>query len=181
MRSAVRPTIFLLAAACAGCIVVSAPAPPAGDGDPAPEPTTAAVETGLLNEANRLRARERLRPLEPSDVLDRAARAHVRELADRQVLDHVSRDPERATLALRMQLAGVTDWRRIAENLASVRNPTIGPERAIARLWLDSPPHRASLLEPSFDRVGTGVARASDGTWYAVQVYGAGIETGAAR
>jgi uncharacterized protein YkwD len=91
------------------------------------------------------------------------------------VLDHFSLDPARRTLAQRLQMQGIRSYRRIGENLAAVYSET-SPAREIVRLWLRSPGHRANLLEFSFDRTGVGAARAQDGTWYVVQVYGAGIE-----
>jgi uncharacterized protein YkwD len=32
--------------------------------------------------------------------------------------------------------------------------------------WLNSPPHRATILNPNLRRIGIGAARASDGTVY---------------
>jgi len=108
--------------------------------------------------------------------LARAARDHALELARRGELDHSSTDPERRTLAQRIRLAGVRSFRRIGENLGAVLNPLIEPGRQVIRLWLESPGHRANLLDPAFDRTGVGAIRAADGTWYVVQVYGAGID-----
>lgn len=167
-----RPVVPSLLALAIACAIASAP-PPAAD---APPPSASAIRTSVLQEANRARRQEGLAPLRDHPVLDAAAQGHVEELAERGELDHVSRDPARATLDLRLKLAGVTAWRRIGENLAYVRNPQIDPAREFVRLWLMSAPHRANLLEPAFDRAGTGVAHTADGRWYVVQVYGRGIE-----
>jgi uncharacterized protein YkwD len=130
----------------------------------------------VLEEAGRARRDAGLDSLIIHAGLARAARDHAQELARRGELDHSSTDPERRTLAQRIRLGGVRSFRRIGENLGAVLNPLIEPGRQVIRLWLESPGHRANLLDPSFDRTGVGAIRASDGTWYVVQVYGAGID-----
>ena len=130
----------------------------------------------MLQESARARRAAGVDALVMHDGLTRAARDHAAELARRAELDHSSTDPNRRTLAQRIRLEGVRSFRRIGENLGAVLNPLIEPGRQVIRLWLESPGHRANLLEPTFDRTGVGAIRASDGTWYVVQVYGAGID-----
>lgn len=168
--------VALVAVLLSGCALPGAAEADAPRAAAPPVPSVGAVEEGAVREANRVRAQAGLTSLTRHDALDRAARDHVRELVRRRVLDHGSVDPARATLALRLELAGVTAWRMIGENLASLLNPRIEPGREIVRLWLDSPPHRANLLAPEFDSVGSAAVRTDDGTWYVVQVYGRGIE-----
>jgi uncharacterized protein YkwD len=47
---------------------------------------------------------------------------------------------------------------RMAENLAWGNGP-YGRAAAVVQEWLDSPEHRANLLDRRFGRVGIGVAR----------------------
>jgi uncharacterized protein YkwD len=54
------------------------------------------------------------------------------------------------------------------ENVAMNYN---GPS-AMVNQWLESPGHRANLLSNRFSLIGVGVAQASDGSWYGVQVFG---------
>ena len=36
-------------------------------------------------------------------------------------------------------------------------------------MWMNSPGHRANILNPSFTHVGIGATKASSGRWYGVQ------------
>ena len=44
--------------------------------------------------------------------------------------------------------------------------------RAVVRGWMDSPGHRANILEPRFRLLGMAARRSDDGRWYAAQVFG---------
>lgn len=131
----------------------------------------------VLAQANVERRRAGLDTLERHEALDRAAREHAAELARRNTLDHASIDPARKTMELRVELAGVVSFRRLGENLAFSSHPAPPLHELVVSLWLDSQGHRENLLERRFDRAGTGVARAENGTWYVVQLYGSGIRT----
>lgn len=167
-----RPALLVLAAACAA--PSTQPADPLLDGGPV-RPHT--VVDDVVEESNRVRVQNGAQRLTVHPALERTAASHAQELLRRRVLDHESDDPARRTLAQRLALEDITAWRRIGENLATVLNPQLGPAREIVRLWLGSPGHRANLLERGFEETGVGAARAPDGTWYVVQVYGSGIET----
>jgi uncharacterized protein YkwD len=57
-------------------------------------------------------------------------------------------------------------WRMLGENVG------MGPSiEAVFQGFLQSPKHRANLLNGSFNWAGTGVAIAADGTVYVVQVF----------
>jgi uncharacterized protein YkwD len=147
-----------------------APGPVSPSEGPGAELPHAAVSVQVLGEVNRAREGAGVRPLLADAALDRAAAHHASELARREVLDHESTDPARRTIALRVDAVGVR-WRRIAENLAQVSggSAAVGPQ--VARLWLNSPGHRANMLEPAYTRSGVGVARDRAGLWYVVQLY----------
>jgi uncharacterized protein YkwD len=36
-------------------------------------------------------------------------------------------------------------------------------------MWMNSPGHRANILNPSFTRIGVGAVRTSSGRWWATQ------------
>jgi uncharacterized protein YkwD len=57
-------------------------------------------------------------------------------------------------------------WTKLGENVG--RGPSI---EAVMQGFLQSPGHRANLLDPAFNWVGTGVSVAPDGTVYVVQVF----------
>jgi uncharacterized protein YkwD len=182
---------LLLALVCAGCTIplgdptIRPPAglvrPPAdhvvlpgdivppGDVVPADGPY-AALASQVVDEINRVRAAADVGILAADPRLDQAAVEHARELAGRRVLDHESMRPERRTIMLRVETAGVP-WRTVAENLAQVPGSRGGVARQTARAWLDSPGHRRSMLDARYTHTGVGVAEDAAGYWYVVQLY----------
>jgi uncharacterized protein YkwD len=58
-----------------------------------------------------------------------------------------------------------SDWRRLGENVG--RAGSVGEMNA---LFMNSPSHRASILNGGFDRIGVGVAEAHGQVWV-VQVF----------
>lgn len=138
--------------------------------DPVLEPEPALV-SALHARADAEREAAGLAPTAWDDGLARAARAHADELAGRGVLDHTGARPETRTLADRLVRAGVP-YTSVGENLAFERGAP-DPVATIVDGWLGSPPHRANLLNPAFDRVGYGSARDATGARYVVQVFAA--------
>jgi hypothetical protein len=100
--------------------------------------------------------------------LARAARQHAAELAERGLLDHGSPTPGRHTVGDRLARAG-SPYASHGENLAFVPD-AYEPVAAAIEGWLGSPPHRATLLAPGFDRVGFGTAVDARGGLILVQV-----------
>jgi hypothetical protein len=121
--------------------------------------------------ADAARAAAGLAPTAWDDGLARAARQHAAELAGRGLLDHASPTPGRATVADRMARSG-SPYTTHGENLAFVP-AAFDAVRSSVEGWLASPPHRANLLEPGFDRVGFGTAVDDRGGVYVVQVLAA--------
>ena len=102
--------------------------------------------------ANEARRAEGLSELAWDDAAYRAARGHALDMLERGYFDHVT--PEGVGPAERMWAAGVLEV-MVGENLAFFEN--LPAEEAAARVvegWLDSPPHRANLLNPEFTHVG---------------------------
>jgi uncharacterized protein YkwD len=96
---------------------------------------------------NRVRSSSGLAQLRIDWNLQRAARAHSRDMIRRDYFSHGS-------FASRLQQYGVTGP-RIGENLAWGSGTSAGA-RSMVRMWLASPSHRANLLRPGFRRVGVG-------------------------
>jgi uncharacterized protein YkwD len=104
-------------------------------------------ETSVLREMNRVRVQHGLGRLRYDAHLERAARAHSREMLGANVFQHGAF----ASRMLRFDVTGSL----AGENLAwgtGVR----GTAEGIVAAWLASPEHRANLLRPSFDRIGIG-------------------------
>ncbi|MDY7105579.1 MAG: CAP domain-containing protein [Actinomycetota bacterium] len=106
----------------------------------------------LLNEE---RQRHGLETLANNEQLNAKAQAWARAMADSRQLSHSV-----------LSDGAPPGWRLLAENVG------VGPNVArVASGFLDSPPHRASLLSPNFSEVGIGVAQGSDGRYYVVHVF----------
>lgn len=56
-----------------------------------------------------------------------------------------------------------------AENIAAFRTTALDA-KTVLKAWMDSPTHRANILDPDLDHLGVGVAfDASSGRWYTTQ------------
>jgi uncharacterized protein YkwD len=102
-------------------------------------------ETGLLGQMNDVRAQYGLAPLTLDPRLERAARAHSRDMVASNVFDH----GDFANRMLQFDVTGAVT----GENLAWGTGPR-GSALGIVLAWLASPEHRANLLRQSFTRVG---------------------------
>ena len=125
-------------------------------------------EQYLFAAANGERMHRGLPALRWDAALYRAAQAHAQQMAARASISH--QYPGEAELADRGRLAGAR-FSEIAENVAEA--PTAV---RIHEAWMNSPGHRANLLDPQVDSVGISVLR-RDGQLYAVQDFGRTVAT----
>lgn len=131
-------------------------------------------EQEMVRRVNELRADHGLDPLVVSPALAAVARRHSEDMAARDYLDHTNLEglgpPERVSLA------GIR-YAKLSENVALNR----GHKRPVAQAveqWLDSPRHRASMLDPEVQETGVGVAVNEEGVFYFTQLY---LRDGAVR
>jgi uncharacterized protein YkwD len=123
-------------------------------------PPAGAAESQLLDAANRDRASAGLRPLQWDVSLAAAARQHAQRMVQANTLSH--QFPGELPLQQRATQAGAR-FSLIAENVAE------GPSAAhLHQQWMNSPPHRANLLDPELNAVGIAVVQ-SGGTLFAVE------------
>jgi uncharacterized protein YkwD len=117
-----------------------------------------APEKQLLALVNHVRAEHHLRQLTMVGSLERASRAHSREMAYRQYFSHDSFSGEsfRARLTRFGYTTGCTAW-TLGENIADGR-ASGGTPRAIFKAWMNSPAHRAVMLTARLRNVGIGRA-----------------------
>jgi uncharacterized protein YkwD len=96
-------------------------------------------------------------------ALDGLGAAHAGDMRDRGYFDHT--DPDGRTPWDRAAAAGVDGV--AAENIARGQ----ADATAVVAAWMDSPGHRANILDCSLTRHGLGRADGSGGPWW-VQVFG---------
>jgi len=114
----------------------------------------------LFESANHERAAHGLAPLKWSGPLAAAAQQHALRMAAQNTLSHQL--PGERGMADRASQAGAR-FSSLAENVAE------GPSAEIIhQQWMNSPPHRANLLDAQLDSVGIAVAE-HKGVLFAVE------------
>lgn len=123
---------------------------------PAPPPLV------IVADINRVRARYRLPGLKPTVSLRKMAVAHDRDMLTNGFFSH---NGEGTSFFGRVRRH--VRFRSVGETIAWTTGHTT--PWTIVRLWLNSPPHRAQLLNPQFRRIGVSDARGHLGR------YGTGV------
>jgi uncharacterized protein YkwD len=117
-----------------------------------------ALEQRVLALTNTQRGKHGCAPLRGNSRLANAARAHSTDMAVHKYFDHNSQD-------------GTSPWTRIkragytqpgAENIA-MGQPT---PAAVMQSWMNSPGHRANILNCKLKALGVGVHTGSGGPWW---------------
>jgi uncharacterized protein YkwD len=103
------------------------------------------AEQLLLQKMNDVRSAHGLPALRYDEHLQRAARAHSREMLADGVFEHGAFGLRMIEFNVRGQITG--------ENIAW-GSGLFGTPGSIFDAWLGSPEHRANILRPSFNRVG---------------------------
>lgn len=110
----------------------------------------ASVELEVLALVNAERAKLGLSALTWSDEMATVAREHSRDMANNDFFDHVNLRGE--SPVDRMLRHDLVDYRRVSENIAAGQKT---PEE-VMQAWMDSPGHKANILEPSVTELGVG-------------------------
>lgn len=116
-------------------------------------------EQSLFAATNRARADQGLAPLRWDDALAAAAKTHAEWIVQNSQLSH--QYPGEADLAARAAQTGA-HFQSVAENIAM--GASAGQ---IQKQWMNSPPHRANILDPQLNAVGFSVIERA-GYLYAV-------------
>lgn len=104
--------------------------------------------TRMLAMINAERVGAGLAPLARAQDLAATARAHSREMAAAQALFH------------RASFSSVCCWSAVAENVGTGYSV-----RSLNRMLMNSPSHRANIMNPSMTQVGIGFVRTGDRLW----------------
>ena len=133
-----------------------------GAGAACPNPTPAPEALGAVAEAalcllNGERADHGLAPLAPNDSLRAAAAAYAQDLVAGSYFSHTGRDG--SDVYDRIERAGYLEraggW-ALGENLAWGTGVLATPA-SIMQAWMNSPGHRANILNPSYREIGIGI------------------------
>jgi uncharacterized protein YkwD len=128
----------------------------------AAEPADPSAEGQVLALVNTERAAAGCGALVGDDGLAAVARAHSADMRDRGYFDHVT--PEGLDPFDRAERAGQTAR---AENIAMGQQDPA----EVMTAWMNSPGHRANILDCSLTRLGVGIAQGSGGPWW-TQLFG---------
>lgn len=134
---------------------------PARAGDPSP------VEAEIIRFTNEVRARSNLGPLKANGALIEAARMHVVQMVEHQMLSHTLPRARYPTLEDRLK-ASRYPWLLSAENIAwNEQTP-----QTVVNAWMRSPAHRVNIMNAQFTEIGTAMMRNARGEPYWIQVFG---------
>ncbi len=148
-----------------------------------PAPATSAnglsaEEEEFVGLVNGERSRRGLCVLAVDPLLVRTARAHSREMCARDYFDHHSPTPglstpmDRYLSSLKDTGAGTPDYLLVGENIyycsitSDVYNVDYGH-----RALMNSPGHRANILEPRFQKIGLGIYKNARGEFWVTEMF----------
>jgi uncharacterized protein YkwD len=122
----------------------------------------------LLDLTNKARIDSGLQPLHWDPALTAAAQAHAQRMLDQNSISHQL--PGEPDLRTRAAQAGA-HFREVAENVAMGNNA-----EGLQKEWMNSPPHRANILDPKLTNIGIGVVEHA-GYWYATVIFDSAVES----
>ena len=163
LRRAGPAGALALALIAGGCVVPN----PGGTGDtvdaaprepgavPSCPPTRGAL---VLDRVNAIRAQHGLRRLAAQEGLIAAAAGHSEDLSvqSSDAIGHIGSDG--SAPGDRVSAAGY-EWRFVGENVAA----GIPSPDAVVAGWMNSPPHRATILSPDPEHAGIGYVHTYSG------------------
>jgi uncharacterized protein YkwD len=142
-----------------------------------------ALAQQILDLTNQQRAANGLTPLALSGQLTAGADLHSQDMASLvpivghdAAMSHTLVGGQAPTLSARADVVGYS-YSYLGENIAY----GYGTAQAVMDAWMNSPGHRANILNPYYTEIGIAVAYAADGTPYLTQFFGsppAGNPTG---
>ncbi|MFI5568218.1 CAP domain-containing protein [Streptomyces sp. NPDC051740] len=134
------------------------PEPEKKTSDPAPSSAEAVAGAEVLRLVNVERAKVGCSPVTASSALTDLATAFSDDMAERGFFDHT--DPDGGTPWDRAKTAGISNLG--GENIARGQ----ADAEAVMQAWMDSPGHKANILNCDFKTLGVGVHMGSGGPWW---------------
>jgi uncharacterized protein YkwD len=118
------------------------------------------VERAIVRKLNKIRAANGLPQFHKSRALARGADFHCADMLAANFFAHASSNGQ--SMGDRVESFRRSSW--VGETLAYVpRNGARGQAARIVSMWMNSPPHRASLLDGKFTRIGVARRKGSLG------------------
>lgn len=135
-------------------------APTVPESPTVPEELTYAQQVVAL--VNEERAQEGLAPLTVDERIESAANTRAKEI--QTSFSHTR--PDGSSFSTAMKQAGV-NYRRAGENIAwGQKTP-----QEVVNAWMNSPGHRANIMNAGYTRIGVGHLQNAAGTSYWVQLF----------
>jgi uncharacterized protein YkwD len=147
--------IALSGAAACNPLKPTLPAPKPASPAPAPATAQSAYESRILVLVNAERAKAGLRPLAMTGCADTYANNWAATMARTGTFAHQSLSP----------IMSACSASRAGENIA-YGNVTAD---AMMTMWMNSPGHRANILNGAYTHIGIGAVKSANGRWYGVQ------------
>jgi len=150
--------LLLLVAVAAGASPASAATVCASTDGPTAQASTVALANAALCLVNQERSSRGLKPLKSNRRLAKAAVGHAHDMCARGYFSHDSANG--ASFVDRIRKAGYVQARAfpsLGEDLAW-GSGSLGTPREIVQSWMESPGHRANILNSKFREAGMGVS-----------------------
>ncbi|MFI2345797.1 CAP domain-containing protein [Streptomyces sp. NPDC019443] len=138
---------------------------PGGSGSGSGSGSSDGAEAQVLSLVNKERASAGCSPLTSNAKLTEAADDYSDVMARSGVMSHTG--PDGSTMSSRVDAAGYL-WSTLGENIARGQSDAA----AVMDAWMNSPGHRANILNCSFKEIGIGVHFGDGGPWW-TQNFGA--------
>ena len=123
-----------------------------------------ALENEVIRLVNSERAKKGLPALKANWQVSRVARYKSQDMIDRNYFSHTS--PTYGSPFRMLESFGIS-FSAAGENIAmGLRTPS-----EVMRAWMESPGHRANILNPSYNEIGVGLAKSSRGICYWTQMF----------
>ncbi|GGX05783.1 CAP domain-containing protein [Streptomyces chartreusis] len=116
-------------------------------------PSAGSLRAGVFKLTNAERVKAGCPKLKYNSALAKAAQRHSADMARHNFVDHVGSDG--STMVTRARAAGYTGFSALAENVAAGERSAA----AVVRGWMNSPGHRANILDCSLKHLGVGYVK----------------------
>ncbi|MEU2632397.1 CAP domain-containing protein, partial [Kitasatospora sp. NPDC007106] len=126
---------------------------------PSPDPSTLSIKQQVVQLVNQERSKVGCTPVKSDDKLELAAQRHSDDMAARNFFDHTN--PDGKGPQPRIDAAGYK-WSSWGENIARGQRDAAD----VMKSWMDSPGHKANILNCGFTDLGVGVHLGEGGPWW---------------